>query len=107
MGLTFEKLEAVKFGDFTAQPKGTMELKLRLQTAIKKASNKADNDSEALQELAETLPKFFPDKEEDVKRFIEETMTVDGMAVLAAYLIGGQNAVEKATDALNGGANES
>lgn len=101
--MTFEKLEAVKFGDFTAQPKGTMELKLRLQTAIKKASN----DSEALQELAETLPKFFPDKEEDVKRFIEETMTVDGMALLAAYLIGGQGAVEKATDALNGGANES
>ena len=102
MGLTFQKLGAVKFGDFTAQPKGTTELKLRLQKAL------SDTEKEdGLATVAELLPQFFPDSQEKVKEFIDADMTVDGMATLAAYLIGGDDAVARVNNAIaNGGENE-
>lgn len=98
MGLTFQKLDAVQFGDFTATPKGTTELKFRLQKALQ-----GTDGADGLAEVAELLPQFFPEKQEQVKEFIGADMTVDGMATLAAYLIGGDSAVARVNDAIENG----
>lgn len=95
MGLKFNKLEAVEFGDIKVTPIGTTELKLRVQLALENSKTK-----EGIEELTDVLASFFPEKKAEVKSFIEANMTLDDMAILAAYLISGNDGVARVRGAM-------
>lgn len=97
MGLKFNKLEAVEFGDIKAAPVATTELKLRVQLALEDIKTKDGMDN-----LVEILASFFPEKKVEIKSFIEANMTVDDMALLAAYFISGETGVERVRKQMGG-----
>lgn len=92
MGLEFNKLQPVQFGEFAATPKLTTELKLRLQSAL--TSDKT-RTTDGMVELTKVLANCFPENSEEVESFIESYMTVDDIAKLATFLLTGEAGLKR------------
>lgn len=87
MGLNFNKIEPVQFGDIVAMPKIDEETKLRLQN-INLSTVQGWNDG------VELMAGCFSEKKDEVKDFMKNNMNSFDLNKLQAYLMGGDSMVE-------------
>lgn len=87
MGLEFNQIEAIKFGDIMVQPKVDVETRLRLQTT--KLTNKQEID-----ETIDLIAGCCGDDGAKVKEFIEANLGVVDIARIQAYLAGGKTLLD-------------
>ena len=89
MGLKFNKLEAVEFGDIVATPAMTMELRLRIQ-------NCKCGTPEETEESIKTIARAFEKSDLDgaITNFMKNEMALLDLQKLQAYLYGGDSALE-------------
>lgn len=89
MALEFkDKLEAIRFGDMVAQPSVDIEQRLRLQNI------KLDEPA-GVREAITVISGCFGDKEDKVKDYIEQNLSIVDIAQLQVYLVGGQKMLDK------------
>lgn len=86
MAFKFTKLKPVEFEDFKATPKVTQELRLRL--------SQLKTDDEHLEETRDLLAQCFPDKSEEVKKFMADWFSSMDYTRLRVYLLNGDNGLE-------------
>lgn len=94
MALSFDKIEAVKFGGVAYMPQMTQELRLRLKALKITPAN--------LDEAKEQLSKCFGDKAAEVKAFMDANMFERGLAQLQVYLTQGPEAAEAFQNSISG-----
>lgn len=89
MGLKFNKLEAVEFGDIVATPAMTMELRLRIQNC---KFGTAEETEESIKTIARAFEKS--DLDGAITNFMKNEMALLDLQKLQAYLYGGDSALE-------------
>lgn len=94
MALSFEKIDAVKFGDTPYLPQMTQELRLRLKDLKITSAN--------LGEATELLSRCFGDKAAEVKKFMDTNMFERALAKLQVYLTQGPEAADVFDNSING-----
>lgn len=95
MALSFKKntAEAIQFGDLVVTPKVDIEARLRIQAL---QMGNANEVKEAILVISEC----FGDKKDEVAEFLSKDMTVLDLAKLKAYLVGGNDMVERVDSAM-------
>lgn len=89
MPLGFKKIKPVDFEDFTAMPQVTPELRLRVQN-LKFAT------TDQLEQAKDVLSSAFPEDKDRVRKFMEDNyMGAISLQELQAYLIGGEEMLER------------
>lgn len=94
MALSFEEIDAVKFGGVPYIPQMTQELRLRLKNLKITSTN--------LSEATELLSRCFGDKAAEVKVFMDANMFERALAKLQVYLTQGPEAAETFDSSING-----
>lgn len=82
MALSFEKIEAVRFGDLEAMPRMTQERRMRVGSLKLNAGD--------LDHAYSVLADCFDEKSEEIKTFMAKNMPVLELTRLQAYLLGGE-----------------
>lgn len=91
--LHFNGLEPIDFGGRECEAKADQELKMRLR-AVK------TNAPDANEKFDELLAQAFED--DYAKKFIKEKLSLDDKIVIAAYISGGETAVNRISRATDG-----
>lgn len=87
VGLKFEQVKKIQFGDLKVTPKVDKEMELRLR-------NISFSSEPEIEEAKEVLSSCFGADSKAVKNFMDENLTVFNLSVLQAYLLGGNQAVD-------------
>lgn len=97
MALSFKKnsAEAIAFGDLVATPNVDIEARLRIQGLQMGNANE-------IKEAILVISECFGDKKDEVAEFLSKDMTVLDLAKLKAYLVGGDDMVERVNSAMDG-----
>lgn len=90
MGLEFKETEAVKFGDLVAMPKITPAQRLRLQQFDSKIASE-----EEWYEARDLAASCFGEHRDEVAKFIDAHFDVLKFTKLLAFLVAGEEGVEK------------
>lgn len=94
MPLTFNSIQPVRFGDFTATPKLNQSTRLRIQNL--KANTLSDD-------VIDQLSAPFGADSERVAEFIKNNMSMLDVQRLQAYLAGGESMLDSVDEAIKGG----